>query len=253
MALERFSLPSRSRRDREHEPRYIIIHATRGPAASSGHPARLQYEATKNWFKQGGVISPAADWGPSADILIGHDGRECFFTDLRDRDFHATRANWSAGFGGSSHITYGADEYGISIEVAQSADLESFTDEALDTLIGRCAYLCLKFNIDPVRIPYLSQVRAHPVPSGLVGHEDTANGRKTGKSDPGERFPWAWFIQALRAEIARRSGTEAAPQLDIQAVTTLTDKALAEAENAEQAAVTAQMHVAELRKLLGVE
>ena len=201
MAIERVELPKQSRRKREYDPRFIIIHTTRGAPAAGEYRASNQYSGTINWMKQGGNNQPNANWGPSCDILIGSKGEECFFT-LNGEDFHRTRANWSAGYG--SGLTYGADEHGISIEVAQTWLNEPVTKAALETLVKRCAYLCITYDIKPKRIRYLSQ-EPGDVPNGLVGHEDTANGKLYGKTDPGNRFPWDWFIEALTNEIRKRT------------------------------------------------
>jgi hypothetical protein len=32
---------------------------------------------------------------------------------------------------------------------------------------------------------------------GFIGHQETAQGKSFGKTDPGHLFPWVWFIGAL--------------------------------------------------------
>lgn len=195
MSIQRVKLPAKSRRPREHKPRYIIIHTTQGPSTPEN-----QYSGTINWFASGGTNS-STSWGSSADIVIGSKGEEAWFTDQQDRDYRHTRSNWSAGYG-SGGGTYGADEYGISIETAQTAKGERPTQAALDRLVLRCIALCREYNIAPIRILYLSQRSDEPVLSGLVGHEDTANGRAYGKWDPNKKtFPWDWFIDQIRAGV----------------------------------------------------
>lgn len=194
--VERVELPAKSRRPRQFPPRYIILHSTQGATDIT-----RQYSATKNWMKAGGAEGLGGSWGPSCDIVIGHDGREAWFT-LGGKDFHETRANWSAGYGANSNTTYGADEYGIAIELAQTDKGEKPTPATLLAAVARCAALCREFNIDPVRIDYLAQLRGVFVPSGIVGHEDTENGRKTGKWDPNKTtFPWSGFIAEIRAQL----------------------------------------------------
>jgi len=41
-------------------------------------------------------------------------------------------------------------------------------------------------------------MRGSPVPRGFIGHEDTANGRSSGKSDPGARFPWEALFRRIK-------------------------------------------------------
>lgn len=193
--VERVKLPAKSRRPREHKPRFILIHTTQGNAS-----IEVQYTATINWFAAGGTNS-STSWGSSADMVIGHLGQEAWFTDQQDRDYRQTRSNWSAGFGAGG--TYGADEYGIAIEVAQTAKGERPPQAALNALVQRCIALCREYDIEPVRILHLKQLTSEPVPSGLVGHEDTENGRKTGKWDPNKQtFPWDWLIEQIRAGLS---------------------------------------------------
>lgn len=197
MVVERIELPAKSRRIRTQKPRYIILHTTQGITTID-----KQYSATVNWFRNGGAQGEQGTWGPSCDIVIGHDGREAWFT-LNGEDYHTTRANYSAGYGASSATTYAADEFGIAIELAQTSNGETPTQATLDAAVKRCAELCKEFGISPTRIEYLSQSRTEAIPSGIVGHEDTENGRRLGKWDPNKKtFPWGWFIAKVQAELA---------------------------------------------------
>ncbi len=49
-----------------------------------------------------------------------------------------------------------------------------------------------------MRIESWSQLRSEAVPEGFIGHEDTANGVKLGKTDPGAAFPWTTFLDMVR-------------------------------------------------------
>jgi len=178
---------------RPGKPMYAIWHATRGPESGD------QYLGTINWFvSETNVVNGS---GPCADMLVGgkrpFDGKITVFT-----DYATERANWSAGYGASHVDTYGADEWGISIEVAQSAALEAYTPAQVEAIAQIMVALKAEFGIPFRRISYLDQRRDRAIPMGHVGHEDTANGRKTGKSDPGPKFPWvqaivrAWEIAA---------------------------------------------------------
>jgi len=181
------------RAPRKETPTIIIIHATRG----SNKPS-LQYLATKNWVRSTSN-NPEGDfsWGSSCDFIIGNEpGEICQVGSLVDR------ANWSAGFGNSYVTTWGADTKSISIEVAQSADLEDYDPDAIENLLVLCTELVLFYNIQVRRITYLSQTGAPP--GGFVGHEDTANGRKTRKSDPGDKFPWSDFMRELNSRVESR-------------------------------------------------
>ena len=57
--------------------------------------------------------------------------------------------------------------------------------------------------IPPVWIDRWDQVRGAPIPRGHIGHENLANGRKLGKSDPGHLFPRDTLMASLVGETAR--------------------------------------------------
>lgn len=169
----------------------IIIHATRGDA-----PATAQFGATVNWF----FASPDfGGWGPTADALAGARGEKAVFTRLGNAGEYRTRhGSFSAGYGAhGSAREFSADERGYAIEIAQSAALEDYTDAAIAAAADLARPIVLAHNIPLVRITYWSQLRDERVPRGFIGHDDTANGRKTGKSDPGAKFPWGRFFQLI--------------------------------------------------------
>jgi len=181
------------RASRNEEPTIIIIHATRGHTTPN-----LQYLATKNWVRST-QNNPEGDfsWGSSCDFIIGNEpGEICQVGRLSDR------ANWSAGYGNSYTNTWGADTKAISIEVAQSAAIEHFDKDAIENLTILCVELVLFYNIPVRHITYLSQT-GNP-PGGFVGHDETANGVKLGKSDPGDKFPWDSFIREVNRRVEER-------------------------------------------------
>lgn len=175
------------KRTRVHTPSYLIIHATRG----NNTPA-VQYQATKNWMTTSVNQQANFSWGSSCDWIIGNEPGEICKVGRDDQ-----HSSWGAGFGGIG--TWGADQHGISIEVAQSASLEEYDVDAIENLLNLCVYLCRQYDIPPVRILHLVQLGVPP--RGFVGHEDTANGRKTGKSDPGPKFPWTAFLNTLKKRL----------------------------------------------------
>lgn len=186
------------RRPRIEKPRLILIHATRGPTSP-----QLQAQATINWFARVGRIEASRrrmrGWGPMSDFLVGFAGDIYQFGDYR-----TTRANWSAGYG-SGGGQWGADEQSISIEVAQSDKLEAYSQKSIDSLVWLSRRLVAEFGILPQKVQFWNQSRSQGVPTGFLGHEDTAHGRKTGKSDPGERFPWGVFLRRVGQRPGRDS------------------------------------------------
>lgn len=171
------------RKPRHHKPRIIVIHATRGATTPD-----KQYQATVNWMKSPNNANNRMypTWGSSCDYIVGAKGEVAMVGKPQ-----TTRANWSAGYGESG--TWALDEYAIAIETAQSDAKEPFTMEALLALADLSRRLTSNNDIKIRRIfPVLPQWG--PVPSGFVGHEDSANGVELGKSDPGKQFPWKAFI-----------------------------------------------------------
>lgn len=176
-------------------PLYGIMHATRG--AKNGN----QFLGTINWFTS--ANNGGEGWGPSADMVIGgigpHDGEVALFTDL-GRGQYGEHPRWSAGRGSAG--TFPADEHGFSVEVAQSAALEDYTDAQVARVAEVMAACNRRWGIPLRRIDHLEQIPGKAIPRGWVGHEDTANGRFTGKSDPGPKFPWSRCFAAAEALLA---------------------------------------------------
>lgn len=195
MAVERVTVPSYCRRPRQHPVSLILVHSTRGPTTMA-----LQYSATVGWFKRGSGGSAGVGWGANSDALIGAGGEVAEFGDWR-----TTRANWSAGFGGSGPPTeHGADEHALSIELAQPTNADAYTEACIAAFIAYVRPIMAEFGIPAVRIPFWAQLTSAVVPRGLIGHQDTANGKRTGKSDPGDVFPWASVLLELAAPAPAR-------------------------------------------------
>lgn len=176
------------------------IHATRGPV-----PIDRQVQATENWFSQ---QPDRGGWGSSADFVVGPDRRVGGkVVIVQFGDWLRTFGSWSAGYGGlGAAREWGAAEVGVAIEVAQPDNSTAFTTETLEAV----TWLCGEINrelvaaggvaIPPVHLPYWDQLRTKPVPRGYLGHDELANGRKLGKSDPGRMWNWDTFIAGLAPE-----------------------------------------------------
>lgn len=179
-------------------PLLFIIHATRGHTSLD-----LQDDATVPWFTAPLGMGGAGDrggWSPTADALVSADEDRCWIFEQSIADLRRFHSTWSAGYGryGAS-LEWGADERAISIEVAQSDLLEPYSEDTLRRLVFliRTIEATLGFKVPRQRIEYWDQRRDHDVPQGFIGHEDTENGRKTGKSDPGAQFPWGRFLRLV--------------------------------------------------------
>lgn len=180
--------PSHTRRLRTKTPRLFIIHATRGHTDLD-----LQDDATLSWFQH---APDRGGWGSTADVLISADDDSIYeFGDIMQE-----HSAWSAGYGalGSSY-EYGADEWAISIECAQTDAQEAFTERVIDKLVWYVRKRNRDFGLEipVVHITEWSQRRNGDVPAGFIGHDETANGRKLGKTDPGTQFPWDEFLRRV--------------------------------------------------------
>lgn len=177
------------RKSRIHVPSFIIIHATRGP----GLPEN-QYRGTINHVTVITLRRRIAGWNSMTDFVVGSEG-----TVGAIGDWDTTRSNWSAGKGTRAWWQqYGADEHGIAIELAQTNQLEPMTEACLDSAAALVYEIAMEYSIPLVHLPFITQMKNETVPKGLVGHDETANGRKWGKSDPGWSMgTWASFIKRV--------------------------------------------------------
>jgi len=172
------TVPDYCRRPRVLPISLICIHATRGDA-----PMDVQYQATVDWFTRAPNLG---GFGPTADVVIGANGERAEVVGWRE-----THSAFAAGYGGKgSVLQYAVDEVAIAIEVAQPATQEPYTAAAIAELVEFLRPIVSELQIPLVHVGYWDQDRYADVPRGFLGHEDTANGTRLGKSDPGPLFPW---------------------------------------------------------------
>ena len=77
------------------------------------------------------------------------------------------------------------------IELEQAVESDGFTVPQMNKLVEVCRGYMADFSVPPVH------ARSSTEP-GFIGHQETAQGRGSGKSDPGRHFDWNWFIAALQ-------------------------------------------------------
>lgn len=156
----------------------VMVHATR-----SGTPGTKDGPGTENWL---GHPSNTQAVSSSWDSLFWDDGTQVQFGD-RDNSF----PTWCAGYGDAG--TWNAGLYYLQYELAQGTIDTPFADSTIDSLAQQVARDAARYGFPIVQLPYVSQTG--PVPRGITAHDNCANGRRLGKSDPGYLFPWAEFIE----------------------------------------------------------
>lgn len=151
------------------QPKVVVIHATRSGIATKTDAEELL--STLNWF-----VNPD---GASSHWVLSEIERVRVVAD----DLLA----WHVGYlNGKSR----------GVELTQPTIDRPFTDGHYENaaLIGR-HYVSL--GVVPVWLPYWD---GNTVESGFVAHEDTIQGRQSGKSDPGPQFDRQRFITSLSEE-----------------------------------------------------
>lgn len=189
------------RPDYAHKPRtvwppsLIIIHATRGHTTNG-----QQDEATLGFFANPG---DRGGWAPTADCLVAADEDRAWVFEDSLEALRQWRSSWSAGYGSiGPSVEWGADEVAIGIEVGESDAREGYSDATVRRVAWLCAELQrrLGFTLPEQHIRTWMQTRSKPIPTGYIGHEELANGIKSGKTDPGTEWPWATFLQYVAEE-----------------------------------------------------
>ncbi len=156
----------------------IIWHATR--SGIPGRTAEDEYASALNWFRSPHNLvrdgSGDAWYGAMAHYVIG-GGRVC----------RALPEELVPRFSAGVH-----DFRAVSVEVAQATNGDDYDAGDVELCRALAAELSARYGFPLGRIPF---VDAHNNGwPGEVGHEDTAQGRRQGKSDPGARF-WSAYTE----------------------------------------------------------
>ncbi len=165
--------------------RTVIIHATR--SGTSMNPT--EFMGTLNYMSQVGTVS--SHWvisrtGITARVV--NDNREAW---------HAQEDNDNA--------------WGIELE--QGVEDDGFTDAQMTVLVAVC-----RGYRDDFGVPAIHAINS--TIGGFIGHQETAQGIRNGKSDPGHLFPWPSFIGALLMPVPPTPTPPAQPT-EIQALRAL--------------------------------
>ncbi len=141
----------------------VIIHATR--SGTSMNPT--EFTGTLNYMSQIGTVS--SHW------VISRNGVKARVVMDNRQAWHAQEDNDNA--------------WGIELE--QGIEMDGFTDAQMTALVAVCRGYRDDFNVPAVH-------STNSTIGGFVGHQETAQGIRNGKSDPGRLFPWGYFIGALQ-------------------------------------------------------
>ena len=165
--------------------RGIIWHATR--SGLPGRTAAVEFESACNWFlspnnRTGGEVP----YGGMSHYIIG-GGRvaRCVPEELVP--------HYSAGV---------HDRMAISVEVGQGTNSDRYEERDIELCRELAAELSARYGFPLVRIPFVGA--GNQGWPGMVGHEDTAQGRGQGKSDPGPLFWTAWEDLAMTDPLVER-------------------------------------------------
>lgn len=101
----------------------------------------------------------------------------------------------------------GCNSDGLQIELAGYAKqtegewMDAFSRRMLELAAGAVAQYCRKYGIPPVHLTN-EQLRAGK--KGIVGHRQVSEVyRKSDHMDPGEHFPWTYFMERVHAAALR--------------------------------------------------
>lgn len=140
-----------------------FIHSTR---SGQNWPLQREADSTVGWF-----LNPASQ--VSAHFVVGPAGvTRCVHDD--DAAWHARENNRSW----------------LGVEIAQPTDLTPYTDFQYAATAEIVRLWAAKYGFPLVRV----HSQKHP---GVIGHEDSEQGQKDGKTDPGHKFDWPRFLRLL--------------------------------------------------------
>lgn len=145
------------------EKRNIFIHCTRGKGGSLD----AEYTSTTAWMMR---KSTDASPVPSAHFVVGPTEITRMVKD-GNRAWHAEEAN----------------AFALSIEIAQPETQPPFVDFQYRATAAICRNWCELYGIPKVRV--MSQASR-----GIIGHQDSEQGKRWGKIDPGWRWNWPYFM-----------------------------------------------------------
>ena len=163
--------PNFSDRPEEVQPTLLVIHNISLPPGEFGGPYIIDFFQNKLDTSKHSFFEEIADLKVSSHLFVDREGQLIQFVDLNKKAWHAG----VSAFEGLKEC----NDFSIGIEL-EGTDKEVYTNEQYSTLIEVTNCLIKSY-------PRISKDR-------IVGHSDIAPQRKT---DPGESFDWAKYINSL--------------------------------------------------------
>jgi hypothetical protein len=153
-------------------PSLFIVHSTR-----SGDVARedaAEAASTLAWFRNLNAQS-------SSHFLVSGFGRVYPLVDIENSAWHAGNHNPAS----------------IGVELTQPTTNHPFTSLHYEGLA--LAFLLTNLYLRADGLPPIPAFHTASVNTpGILGHDETPQGKASGKSDPGPRFDWAYFLSLLK-------------------------------------------------------
>jgi N-acetyl-anhydromuramyl-L-alanine amidase AmpD len=157
------------------QTRGIVLHSTRGPTRPSVGEGLISVIEREYAVAVRYMLNPANEVSPH--FCVGHSRVARMVPD--------ELIAWHAQEHNQTHL---------GIEIAQPAYCPDFTDEQYRLVAEICARWCLKYRLPAVRVMSVDK-------PGIIGHEDTTQGKRDHKSDPGAKWEWPRFIQLSQARV----------------------------------------------------
>lgn len=164
----------------------VMLHSTRSGKSDGDDGPR-----TVGWMVNPQNKTHGENWGASMDVVIYEDGSRVWFTDVDTES-----PTYGAGYGGSIG-TWNASLYYIQVELAQGLATDPFTDDQYASLAEMLKELAVKYSFPIEYIGFLDQ--AGEPPRGIAYHQESANGRYYGKTDPGPMFDFGRLLKYVSA------------------------------------------------------
>ena len=152
-------------------PTLIVIHSTRGKAAT----LEAEYEAAVNF-----MAGPNSNSNASAHYAVGPT-RCCRMVHDKDRSWNARYLN----------------DRDLGIEIAQPTVDTPYTETEYQLTARIVAAWCVEYP--QIVCKHVTSEDDH----GYIGHDETAQGKSEGKSDPGHMWDWNHFDVLVAAEYHR--------------------------------------------------